>query len=85
MLFVPVTPYVPPPPSPLAQELGRRIATTIEQFARENPGLKSIEIQQALRLAARREGASSKAVASVLALLVALLLLGAMLFWFVMR
>jgi hypothetical protein len=48
--YIPVTVHVPQPPSPLAQELGRRIGELIEQFSGENPGLSALEIQQALQI-----------------------------------
>ena len=84
MSFVPVTTYVPPPPSPLAQELGRRIAATIDQFSNENPGLSSVEIQQALQLAARQRG-TNQAVALILALVIGLVLAGVLAFYFISR
>ena len=81
MSIVPVTTYVPPPPSPLAQELGRRISELIDQFQRENPGLSAVDIRRALQLAATQRG-SNRAMAVGLALLVGLLLLGVLLFFF---
>ena len=84
MSYVPVTTYVPPPPSPLAQELGRRIGATIDQFSNENPGLSTIEIQQALQLAAR-QGGTNRAMAMILAALIGLLLFAVFFFYFYSR
>jgi len=84
MSFVPVTVYVPPPPSPLAQELGRQIAVLIDQYSRENPGLTTAEINQALQLAARRSG-TSKATTVILAVLVGLTVLGLLFFIYFLR
>jgi hypothetical protein len=84
MSFVPVTPYIPQPPSPLAQELGRRIGGLIEQFSADNPGLSTVEIQQALQIAARQRG-TSRAVATVLALSIGMILLGVLLFYFYLQ
>ena len=84
MSFVPVTPYIPQPPSPLAQELGRRIGGLIDQFSAENPGLSTIEIQQALQLVARQRG-TSRAMATVMVLLIGLILLGVLAFYFFLR
>jgi len=79
MSFVPVTPYIPPPPSPRARELSRQLAELIGQFQLENPGTSATEVQQALRLAAPGTGAS-KAVVGVMIGLILLLALGALLF-----
>ena len=84
MSFVPVTPYIPQPPSPLAQELGRRIGGLIDQFAAENPGLSTVEIQQALQVAAQQHG-TSRATAMVLALMIGLVLAGVLAFYFFLR
>ena len=84
MSYVPVTPYIPPPPSPLAQELGRRITELIDQFSRENPGLSAVEIRQGLQLAAKQR-CTGRAMALVLALLIGLLLFGVLGFYFYAR
>ena len=76
--------HVPAPPSPLAQELGRRITELIDQFSRENPGLSAVEIHQGLQLAAKQRG-TSRAMALVLALLIGLLLSGVLFFYFYAR
>jgi len=83
MSFVPVTPYIPQPPSPLAQELGRRIGGLIDQFSAENPGLSTIEIQQALQIAAQQRG-TSRAMATVLVLLIGLVLVGVLMFFYML-
>ncbi len=79
MTYIPVTPYVAPPPSPRARELSRRISELIERYERENPGVSETDIRQALSLAARRSGSSAAllwiAVGLVLALLAGMLLL----------
>jgi hypothetical protein len=69
--------FVPPPtPSPRAQELARRLSETIDGFARENPGVRDVEVREALRLAARGRGREATAV--VLGMVVALALAGAL-------
>ena len=84
MAYIPVTVHVPQPPSPLAQELGRRIGDLIEQFSGENPGLSALEVQQALQIAAQQRG-TSRAMATVMALLIGMLLLGVLAFYFFLR
>ena len=54
MSFVPVV--TPPPPSPRARELARRISEAIEQFRHEQPGTSSTDVRQALHLAAASSG-----------------------------
>ena len=84
MAYIPVTVHVPQPPSPLAQELGRRIGELIDQFSSNNPGLSTIEIQQALQIAAQQRG-TNRAMATVLVLLIGLILLGVLAFYFFLR
>jgi hypothetical protein len=84
MAYIPVTPHIPQPPSPVAQELGRRIGELIDQYSIENPGLSTIEIQQALQIAAQQRG-TNRAMATVLALLIGLILLGVLTFYFFLR
>lgn len=71
-------PYVPPqPPSPQAEELGRRLAETIEQFRLQHPDLSRADVAQATRLAAARAGGEPAAARSALiAAVVGALLLG---------
>ena len=52
MVFVPS----PPPASARAEELGRRLAETINAYRREQPELTRMEIRHALRLAFRDAG-----------------------------
>lgn len=54
MSFVPVV--TPPPPSPRARELARRISDAIEQFRHEQPGTSGTDVRQALHLAAASSG-----------------------------
>ncbi len=63
--FVPV---VTPPqlPSPEAQELGRRLAETIEGYRREHPNLRNIDIRQAMRLALAGRGAAMSPAAALI-------------------
>jgi hypothetical protein len=75
MSFVPVVPYVPPPPSRRARELGEKIRATIDEYQREQPGTTSTEIRQALRLAASGSDCG-KAAGVIAALLGVLVLLG---------
>jgi type VI protein secretion system component VasF len=79
MSFVPiVTP--PPPPSPRARELARRIAEAIEQFRHEQPGTSSTDVRQALHLAAASSGTAQKLVVTLI--LAGLVLLAVLLFIF---
>ena len=73
MIFVPFVPS--PPPSPRAQELGRRVRETVDDFKRDNPGLKEEEIRQAMHLAMQGTGEAGKRVAVALAVGLALLVL----------
>ena len=66
MSFVPVAP--PQPPSPRAQELGRRLGEVVEKFRREHPDLTGTEIRQAMGLATGGMGAKSVALLVALAL-----------------
>lgn len=85
MNFVPFVPYVPSaqPPSPRAQELGRRLAETIESFRREHPDTSPAEMREAVRLALAGRGGLSPAPAGVL--LGTFALLGALGFLFMSR
>jgi hypothetical protein len=79
MSFVPVvTP--PPPPSPRARELARRISEAIEQFQREQPGTSSTDVRQALHLASASSGNGQKL--ALIAILIGLVLLGILAFIF---
>lgn len=71
-------PYVPPrPPSPRAEELGQRLAETIEQFRQQHPDLDQTDVAQATRLAVSRAGVAPAAVpAPLIAVAVGLLLAG---------
>jgi hypothetical protein len=76
MIFVPVvTP--PSPPSPRAQELGATLAYAIEDLRSREPDLNSVEIRQALAIAAQKttRGASPelRKIFAAIALLIALL------------
>ncbi len=75
MTFVPVVPN-PPPPSPRADELGRRLTETIAGFRQEEPALSSVEIRQAVSLALRRAGVGGSGIAVVVAVLFLTLGLG---------
>jgi hypothetical protein len=81
MSFVPIVFIPPPPPSPRAQELARRLAELIEQFRSEHPDASGAEVRQALQLAAPRS-ASAQGVMVATLLLTGLLLLGTLLFVF---
>lgn len=72
MAFVPFV--QPPPPSPRAYELGRRLKETIDRFRQENPSATGTDIRQAMQLAQKGTGAENQKI--VLAIAVALLLLG---------
>ena len=79
MSFVPVSAYVPPPPSPQARELSAKISAAIEQVHRENPGTSPIDVEQALRLAASTV-APDRTLPMIVVGLAILLVLGAALF-----
>jgi hypothetical protein len=75
--------YVPvqnPPPSPQAQDLGQRIASTVRVYLAENPGIGKIEVIQAFQVARqllRSElGGLSSHAAVVIGVLVGLMVLG---------
>jgi hypothetical protein len=78
MIFVPFVP--PPPPSPRAQELGRRLRETVDEFKRDNPGLKGAEIRQAMHLGMQGQTEAGTRVAVGLALGLGLLVLFGFLF-----
>jgi len=73
MIFVPFVP--PQPPSPRAQELGRRLRETVGDFNRDNPGLKGAEIRQAMHIAMQGTAEAGTRVAVALAIGLALLVL----------
>jgi hypothetical protein len=75
LAFIPCVP--PHPPSPLAEELGQRLAETIEQFRQQHPDLSRADVMQAARIAITRSGDVSSAPRSALiAAVVGALLLG---------
>ncbi len=51
-------PYVPPPPSPRAMELGQRLAEAIEQYRQQHPDLNRLDVAQAARIALAQAGGS---------------------------
>ncbi len=71
-------PYVPPrPPSPRAEELGQRLAETIEQYRQQHPDLDRTDVLQATRLALSRSGGEPAATrGALIAAVVGVLLLG---------
>jgi hypothetical protein len=71
--FVPV---VPPTPSPRAEELGQRLAETIEGYRRQNPDLSGLDVRQALRLAAARAGDLGAPPRALIALIAGLAVAG---------
>jgi hypothetical protein len=81
MAFVPFV--QPPPPSPRAYELGRRLKETIDGFRQQNPNVTSADIRQAMQLAQRGTGAESQKTA--LAIAVALLVLGLLAAFYFLR
>jgi hypothetical protein len=81
---MPFVPFVAPaPPSPRANELGRQLSEIIKKYCHENPDMTVTEIRQAMILAQRELGSGSQPV--VIALVIALLLLGVIGFFFVNR
>ncbi len=64
--------FVPSAPSERAQRLATRLAATIDEFRRGDPGVSGTEIQQALRLAAQQSGGTK--VPMAIAIAVSLLL-----------
>lgn len=79
-MFVPVV-VTPPPPSPEAQELGRRIAELVREHAAARGGLKGQDVAQSFRVARsmlRAEtGGSGLNPGLMVALLLGVLLAGA--------
>jgi hypothetical protein len=73
-MFIPV---VQAPPSPRAEELGRRIADLVQEYESANHPLSNLELSQALQLARgkvrpdARPGAQVALVAGLLGLLLA--------------
>jgi hypothetical protein len=78
-----IIPVVPQPPSPRAQELGRRLRETIDTFRRDNPGITGPEIQQAMQLAT--QGLTQVGARLLVALAVGLVALGLVAFLFLGR
>ena len=75
LAFVPFVP--PPPPSPLAEELGQRLAETIEQYRQQHPDLDRADVLNATRLALARSGGETAAArAALVAAVVGALLVG---------
>ena len=81
MAFVFVPQHRHRPPSPLAEELSRRLAETIEAFRRERGEVSDHEIRQAIDLAKARtsKGTSSAARAILVAGILVVALLGVLL------
>jgi len=67
-------PYVPSPPpvSPRAQELSRRLRETIDKYKQENPSVTALDIRQALSMSVP-SGSVPRRVAVVAALGLAVL------------
>jgi len=83
MSFVPIIAN-PPPPSPRAQALGEEIRALVEAHCRDHPETTSVDVQQALRLAATsRTGTRMLNTAIILGL--GLLTLGLLVFLFFAR
>lgn len=83
MTFIPTAHFVPhpPPPSPRAQELGRRLAEVVDAFRAEHPDLEGEEVRQALQLARGWGGAGARTMLPIVAALLAVLVaLGLLLF-----
>ncbi len=62
--------YVPPPVSPRAQELAQRLAQVIEEFQQRHPDLASLEVRQAVQIAASRTCGSHRGVVVASAVIV---------------
>ena len=43
--------YIPPPPSPEAEELGGHLSDVIDAYQADHPGMSPQEVRQAVRLA----------------------------------
>ena len=43
--------YIPPPPSPEAQELGGHLTDVIEAYPADHPHMSPLDVRQAVRLA----------------------------------
>lgn len=80
---MPVVPvFVPPQPSARARRLAGELEQTISGFRRKEPRTRDSEVRQALRLAGRRATSSGDRAAVVaIAIAVALLLAGILVFF----
>ena len=71
MSFIPVV--TPPPPSPRAQELARRVSDLVRQARLEQPGINDTDVRQALQLVAAESGRSQLIVTKLVLVGIALL------------
>ncbi len=85
-MFVPIT---PPQASPRARELAREITEAVRKYRADNPNLSRMDLQQALRVAQNDLkgdlGGSVTVTTILVALGLALALLGGILFFFLQQ
>ena len=72
--------YIPPPPSPEAQELGGHLADVIEAYQADHPHMSPLDVRQAVRLAQQSVPGGHKSTIKVvvigLVLILGLVVLG---------
>jgi hypothetical protein len=76
MTFVPIVPAGPSQASPNAQELGRRIVALIQEYQQNHPDTSRTDVRQALKIAELSVGAGFRGNPALIAIIVAVLLLG---------
>ena len=77
--------FVPPATSQRAHRLADQLSHTIEEFRRGNPQLTGAEVSAACRLAARRNGSSTRKQLSLAVAMAVALLIGLLAFYLVQR
>ena len=72
--------YIPPPPSPEAEELGGHLADVINAYQADHPYMSPLEVRQAVRLA--QDAAPGGNKLAIKAVLIGLVVLGVAVFFF---
>ena len=88
MVYVPITPHIPPQQVSLeAQELTRQIESAIAAYQEDHPRATQVDVQQALQLAQSRAGsdAPKQRIMVVIALLTGLAVAFTMGLWLLAR
>ena len=69
--------YIPPPPSPEAQELGGHLTDVIEAYQADHPHMSPLDVRQAVRLAQNAvPGGNKLTIKAVLIGLVVMIVVG---------